>query len=427
MVVYMSKEYLGTKTAMVVAPGMYMKCAERLARDFKRVLYHDPFWRTAFPKFTQAQVGEGLLETEGVEKCNNFWDYIDEVDLFVFPDCGFSDWTEYLKSIGKRVWCSGRAEELELERTEGIDYLEQLGLPVPEYEKVKGLTKLRAYLENKKDVYVKTNVFRGSQETFHWEDTKLSSPIIDRLENELSGLKDTMEFSVFKSIDGIEVAYDSYFCGGKHPKKVPFGLEIKDTGWFAKIKDFNDLPEPVKKLIDTISPTLELNGYCNFISPEMCLNGKEGTIRDFCCRFPSPPSESYYELITNFSEILWAGGNNEFIEPEYAAQFVMALVICSEWAKDHIQAVYFPKEISKNVKLRNYAIVDNCYYVIPNEIDKSDCIGVIVAHGKSLADCAEKLNKIAEQVKGYQIKIPCAVVADMQKEIEKAKDIGIKF
>ena len=105
----------------------------------------------------------------------------------------------------------------------------------------------------------------------------------------------------------------------------------------------------------------------------------------------------------------------------------MALVICSDWAKDHIQAVYFPPEISKNVKLRNYCIVDGTYYIIPNEVDKNDCIGVIVAHGKSLDDCAAQLNKIADQVKGYQIKIPCAVVADMQKEIDKAKSIGVSF
>jgi len=421
-------EYLGTKTAMVIAPGMYMKCAECLARKFKKVYYHDPFWRTAFPKFTQAQMGEGLLKTEGVEKVNDVWNYVDEVDLFVFPDCGFSDWSEYLKSIGKRVWASGRADELELDRTGTLEYLKELGLEVPEYTNVKGLTNLREFLKNKKDVYIKLNFFRGTQETFKWQDEKLSSPILDRLESELSAVKDEMEFSVFKKIDGIEVAYDSYFCGGKHPKKVPFGLEIKDTGWFAVIKDFEDLPEPVKELIDVITPDLELNEYCNFLSPEMCLTAKnKGTLRDFCCRFPSPPSESYYELITNLPEIFWAGGNNEFIEPEYANLFVMTLVICSDWAKDHIQAVYFPPEISNNVKLRNYCIVDNCYYIIPNEVDKNDCIGVIVAHGKSLDDCAEQLNKITEQVKGYQIKIPCAVVADMQKEIKAAAEIGVVF
>lgn len=423
----MSKEYLGTKTVMVVAPGIYMKCAERLARDFKRTLYHDPFWKSAFPKFTDAQVGEGLLDTEGVEKCNNFWDYVNEVDLFVFPDCGFSDWSEYLKSLGKRVWASGRAEELELERTGTLKYLEELGLKTPEYTEIEGLSNLRKHLEKQDDVYVKTNVFRGTVETFHSETYELICPLLDKLEGELSAVKDRMRFSVFKPIDGVEVAGDLYTVNGQYPAKVPFGIEVKDMGWSAKVKDFKDLHPKVKELFETISPTLEVNGYCNFFSPEMRVNLKEGLLTDFCCRFPSPVSEVYYEWLLNFSEIVWEGAAGNFIEPEYAEDFAMTLVITSDWAKEHVQAVYFPKDISKWVKLRNYTIVDDCYYIIPDLIDKNECIGVVVSFGKSLDDCADKLNKIADQIKGYQVKISCAVVADIQKEIEKAKKYGVIF
>ena len=421
-------EYLGTKTAMVVAPGMYMKCADRLARDFKRVLYHDPFWQSAFPKFTDAQVGENLLEVEGVEKVNNFWDYVDEVDLFVFPDCGYSDWSDYLISIGKRCWASGKADSLELLRIETLEYFKELGLPTPKYQEVKGLDALRIYLQKHKDVYVKLDIFRGSVESFHSADYDLIMPLLDKLEGELGPVKNRMVFSVFQPIEGIELAADLYTVNGQFPSKVALGFEVKDMGWACKIMPYEKLFEPIKDFNAKISETLKINNYRNFFSAEMRVNDKGvGYVTDCCCRQPSPVSEAYYELISNFSEILYYGGNNEFIEPIYAENFAMTLVITCDFAMEHWVGISFPKEIAKYVKLRNYTIVDDVYYVVPNTIDKNDCIGVVVMIGKSLDDCAVKINKVAEQIKGYRVKIPCAVVSDIQDEIKKAIEIGVTW
>ena len=420
-------EYLGTKTVCVVSPGMYMAICPRLARDFKTVYYHNPFYRTTFPKFTDNAIGEGLLETEGVTKINNFWDYIDEIDLFVFPDCGFSDWSDYLKSIGKRVWASGKADQLELERTETLEYLKELGLEVPKYTEVKGLTNLRKYLKTHEDVYVKTNVFRGSFETFHSPNYDLIVPVLDKLEAELSFVKDEMEFSIFTPITGIEVGFDGYVVDGKYPSNVVYGIEIKDMGWIGHVKPVGKIFKPVIELMDTISPTLKLNGYANFMSTEMRCDKTGCYLTDFCMRFPSPVSEVYYELISNFSEIIWHGGNNEFIEPIYAAEYGMTLTITSDWSRENGQCIQFPKEIAKNVKLRNYTIVDGVYYVIPNLIDKDDCIGCVVSIGKSLEDCAEKINKYASQIKGHRVTVSCAVISDMEKEIEKGKKLGAIF
>lgn len=420
--------YLGTKTACVIAPGMYMKVCERLARDFKRVLYHDPFWHTAWPRFTDAQVGEGLMGIEGVEKINNFWDHVNEIDLFVFPDCGYSDWSDYLISIGKRVWASGKADALELRRIETVEFFKELGLPTPTFEEIEGLDNLRKHLKKHGNVYVKTDVYRGTAETFHSENYELVMPLLDKLEGELGPVKNRMIFSVFTPIEGVELAFDGYTVNGQFPKRVPLGYEVKDMGWSCVVKDYDDLFEPIKEFNSTISETLRINNYRNFFSPEMRVNDKGiGFVTDCCCRQPSPVSEVYYELLTNFSEILWAGGNGEFIEPQYAAEYAMTLVIMCDFAMEHWVGVSFPKEISKWVKLRNYTIVDDVYYVVPNTIDKNECIGVVVSIGKSLDDCASKINKVADQIKGYRVKIPCAVVGEIEKEIEKGKAIGIEF
>jgi len=413
---------------MVVAPGMYMKVAERLARDFKHVYYHDPFWRTAFPKFNDAQIGEGLLETEGVEKVNDFWNYIDAVDLFVFPDCGFSDWSDYLISIGKRVWASGKADALELERVETLEYFKELGLPVPEYAEVHGLDDLRKYLQKHENVYVKVSQFRGTIETFHSASYDLVSPLLDKLEGELGPVKNLLDFSVFSPIDGIELAADLYTVGGKYPSKVAVGFEVKDMGWAAKIKPYSTLFEPIKDFNTKISETLKINNYRNFFSAEMRVTQKGvGYVTDCCCRQPSPVSEAYYEWISNFSEILWSGGNGEFLDAEYSEPFAMTLVITCDFAMEHWVGISFPKEVAKWIKLRNYTIVDEIYYVVPNTIDKNDCVGVVVMTGNSLEDCATKINKVADQIKGYRVKVTCATVSEIQKEIDKGIKIGVSF
>lgn len=419
---------LKDKTAIVYDRGIYMSLAARLARDFGRVLLYNPAWKTTWPRFTDAQIGAGLLENEGVERIENFFDHLDEADIIVFPDTLDADLVNHLRGLGKRVWGSGYAESLELDRIDTLEYLKELNLPVPKYKVVNGLDALREYLKSHEDVYVKVSIFRGTFETFHSETYNLTEPLLDKLEGELGPVKNRIIFSVFEPLEGIELAFDGFSIDGQFPKKVPLGFEVKDMGWCAKVKDYKDLYPAVKEFNKAIAPTLKLNKYRNFMSPEIRVT-KDGTgyMCDFCARFPSPVSEVYYELIGNFSEIIWAGADGELVEPEYVDEYAMTLAIYSDWARENWQGVYIEKEALPYVKLRNYTIVDNVYYIVPNTIDKNDCIGVIVATGNSLEDCAAKVNKYADMVKGYRIKIECATVDKMQKVIDSAKEFGVSF
>lgn len=416
---------LSDKTALVYDRGSFMKVAERLGRDFKKVYYFNPCHKSTYPKFTEAQIGQGL-KSENVEWIQDLWDV--NPDIYVFPDTYDGDLQLHLRSLGKRVFGSGKCEELELLRCETLEYMAELGLPIPEYEEIEGLDNLRDYLKENKDVYVKCDRYRGEFETFHSKNYKLSEPLLDKLEAALGPSKNLMCFSVFEPIDGVEVAYDGYCIDGQYPNKAMCGIEIKDTGYIGHVKDYNKLYKEVLNINGVIAPTLKINQYRNFISPEMRVDSKGvGYIQDFCMRQPSPVSECYYELLKNFSEIVWEGADGVLIEPEFAAEYAMTLVISSDWAKENWQAVYFPKEINKWVKLRSYTIIDGTYYIVPNILDKNDCIGVVVAIGNSLEDCAKKINGYAEEIKGYRVNIPCATVEKMQKEIEKSESIGMKF
>jgi hypothetical protein len=420
---------LKNKTACVIENGMYLKLAERLARDFGTVYYFNPMViGSEFPKYQDAQIGANLEEIEGVTRIEGFFDYINEIDLFCFPGNNFADWSDYLISIGKRVWGTGRAQDLELDRIGTLEYLKELGLPAPKYTVINGLDKLREFLKTHDDVYIKLDKYRGSQETFHAKEYKLVINVLNKLEFELGPVKNRIDFFAFEPIEGVELAFDGYYVDGKYPSKVLYGYEVKDQGYAGHVKSYKKLYPAIIEVNEKISETLKINNFRNFISPEMRVDKKSiGYVTDFCMRQPSPLSEVYYELITNFSDILWEGGNGKFIEPEYEAEFAMTLIISCESARENWATVYFPKSISKWVKLRNYTYEDGAYQIVPNMIDKSDCIGVVVAIGDSLEDCAKKLNKYAEQIEGEHVKIPCAVVDEVQKEIAKGEAIGINF
>jgi hypothetical protein len=94
-------------------------------------------------------IGEGL---SNVERVNNLFDYIDEVDVFVFPDIIDADLQLHLESLGKKVFGSRRGEELETNRAGMREYMKELKLPVGHYEIIKGVDALRLYLKDHKNV-----------------------------------------------------------------------------------------------------------------------------------------------------------------------------------------------------------------------------------------------------------------------------------
>src|ERR1017187_4256402 len=128
----MEKIDFKTKSCLVWDSGCYVEIAVRLARDFGKVYYHTPVC-FSYPTNYEKSVGKGL-EDEGVERVDNVWDYIDEVDLIVLAEGNTGSLVDYLRSKGKRVWGGGKGEELEYDRESAKEYMKHLKLPVNEYE-----------------------------------------------------------------------------------------------------------------------------------------------------------------------------------------------------------------------------------------------------------------------------------------------------
>jgi hypothetical protein len=411
-------------TVCVCDCGLFVSIARRLAREFKRVLYFSP-WVTAFPTSNSMLIGDGF---DDIERINRPWDRIDEVDLWVFPDVYFADWQNMLVRLGKRVWGARNGELLELYRDESKQLLKELGLPVAPYEVIEGMEALRAYLRDHEDVWVKVSCVRGDFETFHSENYDLSEPKLDEIEYKLGAKKFVAEFIVEDNIpDAVEVGYDGFTVDGDYPAFAFMGYEIKDLGYIGSTGLYSELPEPVKFVNRKLSPWFDKQQYRGFMSTELRIT-KDGTpyLIDPCARAGSPPSEVYQELYDNWGEIIWSGAGGDLVEPVPTAKYAVQAMIHSAWADKNWQAVEFPDEVARYVKLRNHTRIRGKDYCVPQAVGLPE-IGAVIGLGDTLLEAVEHLRINAEQVKGYFLEIKLDSIGEAVEQMRKGEEYGLSF
>jgi len=221
---------LSTKTALVIDNGLFLSLAQRMAESYGRVLYHVPY-QNGFPKTNNGLIGKGV---PGIDICYAPWKMIDagKVDIVICPDVGNGDMHHHLRSIGIPVWGCGISEDLEFDRVGTKEWMVKNNLPVGPYEVVKGVTALRAYLQEHKNQVVKLPEWRGHGETFKAKNYRLVSWRLDKLAHELGDFQEELEFVVEQMLTNrVEVGIDGYAVDGQFPSMIMCGLEVKDMGY----------------------------------------------------------------------------------------------------------------------------------------------------------------------------------------------------
>lgn len=403
-------------TVCVFDFGLFAELAVTLSKQFGRTLYYCP-WQDGYPKSNALLIGSGI---PGVERIRSIWPYLDEIDLFVFPDVYEGPLQEHLVSLGKRVWGSRLGEELELDRIASKEMCAAADIDIGPYEVVTGLDALRKFLKSNDDQWVKISATRGDMETFHSKTYALSEPRLDELEHNLGAKKHIMEFIVEAGINpAIEAGYDGYTVDGKFAKGALVGIEVKDKSYVGKTMRYRDLPDSAKSVNAKLAPLLKKYGYRGFFSSEIrCTPDGGAYLIDPCARSGSPPNELYQLMIGNMADILWEGSEGTIVEPEYKAKYGAMLLLTSEWAMTNWQAVEFPKELRDHVKLRNLTIIEGKYYYVP---DKSHCsaIGAIVAMGDTAEAAIEECREIAEQVHGHYLEVAADSLDEAHEDLKK--------
>ena len=409
---------LSDKTVAVIDNGLFAELAAVLAPSFGRTLYCST-WKTAFPRSNAAAIGKGL---EGVQRIESIWPFIDQIDLFVFPDILNGDYQLYLRKLGKRVWGSGSAEELELSRAHAKRWMRDAGLPVGPYKVIKGITELRRHLQSNENRFVKISRYRGEMETFFAPNYWLVEPRIAELEHALGIEKDFAEFVVEEPIEAkAEVGYDGFTIDGKYPYEALFGVETKDAGYLGQVVPYSSLPRSVGFVNQKLSPVFRELKYRGFWSSEIRV-ADDGTpyLIDPCCRMASPPGELYLYLISNLADVIWAGADGDLVEPEWKHEWGAQLVLQSGWAEHGWQPIEFPEEYREHIKLHYPRIVNGRHYFVPQQVAMPE-IGSVVAGGSTKREAIEAVTNIAEQVKGYDVKFNAQALEDAAASMDKLR------
>jgi hypothetical protein len=358
---------------------------------------------------------------EGIEKVDSiFGEHFDEVDIFVFTDIYFSDEQTYLESIGKRVWGSRRGEELELYREVCKAAMAEAGLPVAPWRKVKGIPALREHLKANGDQHVKIDRWRGMFETFHAATYELVEGKLNELQHDMGPFADSWEFIVEDDLpDRVEAGIDSYCIDGEFPSHSLIGIEVKDLGYVGKFVPWAEIPEPLRRWNERMSPVLREYGYRGFLSTEVRI-GKDKVphMIDCCARAGSPPNELYQNFYANLAEIVWDGADGQMVNPESVGKWGVEVIVESDFAEEHWLPVDVPDEIRANVKLFNAVKVDGRYWIAPQD-EKMSQIGAIVGYGDTLEAAMQMVDKVAEKLSAFRLKVPRGSLEQAQKQFEE--------
>lgn len=405
----------------IVDKGLFLPVALRLARTARKVSY----WTPADKAFRQVrdEIGQGY---EGIERVDCYLQDLDDVDCFCFPDVGFSLLQEHLRDLGIPVWGQMGGDELELNRGKFLATLKEVGLTVPSYEVVQGISALREHLRNKTDHWIKISEYRGDWETFHWRGEE------DEAELRLRGLgfgpfAEQVRFYVFEPIEAeVEDGCDTYCVDGELPSLIIHGMEAKDKAYLGTFQRFVDMPAEVRESVELFAPVLREYGYRAFFSNEVRItaDGKSYFI-DPTCRCGSPPSQVQTEMIGNYGEIIWQGANGNLVEPDPAARFgVQALCDLHRDAESWTFHELKP-ELQRWLKSAN-SLMSGDRLCLPPNPTYNHCQDWLVGIGDTMEEAITHLKHNAELLPSGT---ECHYLAltELLREVQEAEEQGMEF
>lgn len=416
-------------TACVFDYGTFLCIAEKLAETMRKVYFHSPIERE-YLDVRDCVRGTGL---DNVIRCDEPLspDRLATIDLFVFPDIGYAGLQRHLRSLGKAVWGHNGGTALELYRTEFLDILEAVDLPVIGHYKAHGLTDLSDYLKKNDNKWIKIDRYRNNMETWHHTDYAQSQRMLDSMAVTFGGAKETIDFVVQDEIESdIEGGYDGWCIDGQYPPFSFQGYEKKNELYLACVMADDDLPDEIKTVNEAMSRVLRKLGYRGWWATEIRIKDGIPYFIDPTPRMPGQSGEHQLETITNFADVIWQGANGIVIEPECGWNFAAEATlhydlkskdpgISQEW-----KTIEIPESIARWVKLYHYCKIDGLYH-FPS--GNSDEIGVVLGAGDSVEKSIDHLTRNLDELKALPIHADVGGFTSLLDSIEEAEKQGVAF
>lgn len=405
-------------TACVVDYGNFLCLAEKLGETYRKVYYYSPH-ETEYREVARCVLGEGIPT---IERCNEPLDLIGKVDLWVFPDIGFTGLQRHLVTQGAAVWGSRDVTNIELERSTFLKVLNEVGLPVAPSTVVNGLGSLTTLLKKAHDKWVKVDCYRENMETWHHIDYEHSLPMLRHLASTFGGASESITFVVQDPIPNAqECGYDGFCIDGRFPRVSFQGYEKKNELYLGSALPAREHPQAVQMVNAAMAPFLKAQRYRNFFATEI----RDEYFIDPTPRMAGQSQEHLLETCTNLAEVIWAGANGELVEPEFSAKFAASATLhYKEVPGENWKALTIPQGIQRWFKLANHCRVGETYHFPPG---RNDEVGVVIGIGNSVEKAIGAVQTHLEAVKDEPIEANLKEFADLLADIEKAQAAGDKF
>lgn len=417
---------LSEKTCCVVDHGDFLPLARALGGEdgFGRVLFVNPSWQKSGPVISEGVIGDGFPE---IKWCRDIYEAKKTgADVFVFPDVFHSGEQLDLADQGYPVWGSRNGMVLELDRMFFLNKLDELGLDVPKFDEVIGITALRDYLRDKEDIYIKVSFWRGSWETRHWRNWDCDSHHLDLWAVRFGGVRELIQFLCFEEIDTkLELGCDTYNINGQWPDYMIHGIEKKDEAYFGAVTRKEKMPEELLPIMEAFSPFLKEENYRCQWSMEVRVTDSESFFIDATTRGGLPSTASQIVAMANLAQVIWHGANGEMVQPEYKHKFTAECMVKIKGEQGAWEPFDFDEELRPWLKLSGCCNPGGVAWFAGDETPVEE-VGWLVAVGDSPTETAKRMNELADMLPdGADACVEG--LADIIREVEEAEGKGIHF
>ncbi len=415
--------------ACVIDYGTFTALADKLAETMKTVYYYTPC-EQEYKNVQDYMNGEGMAHAV---KITDFFDpdIFKTIDLFIFPDIGYGGLQRHLVSLGKAVWGSMGADELELYRDFFIQTLKEVGLPTVKSKTIHGLTALGKYLKEVNNKWIKINCYRANMETWHHLNYEHSVRKLEGLAIIFGGTKEQITFVVQDEIESdVECGYDGWCINGQFPQSTFQGYEKKNELYLAALTKNSELPKEILYVNERMAPVLAEYDYKNWWATEIRVSKGVPYFIDPTARHPGQSGEHFWETCLNLADIIWQGANNNIITPIYGWPFAAEATLHYDAMSDNTaigeewMTLDIPKNVRRWFKPYHYCIIDGIYHFAPS---KKGEVGVIIGVGDTVKETIDQIKKHLKTMDALPVYAITAGFVDLLESIKEAEKSGINF
>jgi hypothetical protein len=431
------------KKALFIDYGYSTYLCDRIAREYGKVWYYRPDWKSFFPTGDKQITGTGFKNFECIYDVHK---YIPKADIIIFPALYDADWQEALVNEGHLVFGSRWSQWTEIDKwlfynllmsetgKADQDILKKYGLnkfklnlPVAETIRLIGFDNLEEMLQELKgEWYLKTTTRkRGDIETRKFVGFKKFRTILRELAYNTEYQADTTEYLLTKKINSkCESGYDEYQIDGQSSPYLTIGNEAKDEGYVCKVVKLEELPSILNKVREAMAPVYEFLGQRGKHSTEIRIttNGDPYFIDD-TQREPSPPGELWSELFTFPGEDIWDVASGKLPKMKHEKKYAAQIMLHSDWLVKNWVPVSYPKGISQFVKLRNNCFIGKDEYCLP--FDEEKTLGAIIGLGDTKEEAIEECKSNVEEFWGEQVHYKIEAFDEILEAIKCGTQFGI--